>query len=97
VQEVERKPGTDLLSFHYDLAAGTPWINKPGFVAALRLLQRLQACRPPSTPAPEAPAAFRDGRAVLCLASPVWVSRFQETGAAVRNRFSMCRVPGAGR
>ena len=33
-------------AFHYDTRDGRPRIDQPGFVAALQLMQRLQACRP---------------------------------------------------
>jgi multiple sugar transport system substrate-binding protein len=95
VRDVESKPGEDVFSFHFQLDTGVPWINKPGFVQALRLLQRLQTCRPASTTA-EPAAQFQDGDAVLCLASPTWVSRFQES-PKVRDKFGICRLPGAGR
>jgi multiple sugar transport system substrate-binding protein len=89
-------PEGELFSFHFDLATGRPRIDTPGFVEALRLLRRLQACRP-GTPATEPAATFRDGRAVLCLAGTEWVGRFQEERSAVRGRFGVCRVPGSRR
>jgi ABC-type glycerol-3-phosphate transport system substrate-binding protein len=84
----------EIFSFHYDLETGAVRIDKPGFVHALQLLQRLQAFRPAGA-APEAPTAFQNGEAVLCLASPAWIGRFQDN-TLVRNRFSLCRVPGSG-
>jgi multiple sugar transport system substrate-binding protein len=83
----------EVFSFHYDLESGAIRIATPGFVRALQLLQRLQAFRPAGT-VPDAPSAFQKGEAVLCLASPAWISRFQEN-AAVRDRFGICRVPGS--
>jgi multiple sugar transport system substrate-binding protein len=87
-------PSVELFSFHYDLETGAVRIDKPGFVHALRLLQRLQAFRSVGT-AQDAPTSFQKGEAVLCLASPAWIGRFQEN-AALRNRFGFCRVPGSG-
>jgi multiple sugar transport system substrate-binding protein len=95
VREDEPKPppATEVFSFHYDLQSGTVRIATPGFVRALQLLQRLQAFRPAGT-APDPPSVFQRGEAVLCVASPSWISRFQES-AAVRDRFGICRLPGS--
>jgi multiple sugar transport system substrate-binding protein len=93
VRDEDVKQGEDVFSFHFELDTGVPWINKPGFVHALRLLQRLQGCRP-ADPAAEPAARFADGEAVLCVASPIWVKRFQDS-PKVRGKFGICRVPGA--
>src|SRR5207302_4126020 len=87
-------PGVEVFSFHYDLDSGAVRIATPAFVHALRLLQRLQAYRPAGA-VQDPPSAFQKGEAVLCLASPAWISRFQES-AAVRDKFGLCRVPGSG-
>jgi multiple sugar transport system substrate-binding protein len=85
----------EVFSFHYDLKTGRPRLDAPGFVYALRLLQRLQKCRPEGGSA--APAeAFRDGKAVLCLTDASWLPVFQKS-AAVRDKFSVCPMPGGGR
>jgi ABC-type glycerol-3-phosphate transport system substrate-binding protein len=82
----------ETFSFHYDLKTGEPRLETPGFVHALELLLRLQACRPAGTlPAP--PEAFRDGKAVLCLADASWIARFQ--GGKVGRDFGVCPVPGS--
>src|SRR5262249_52903069 len=96
VREDDKKPPPDeeLFSFHYDLTTGVPRIDRPGFVEALRLMQKLQAFRPVE-PARQPAEAFRDGRAVLCLAGSEWVGRFQEEGSPVRGRFGICRTPGS--
>ncbi len=96
VPEDERPqpPESDLYPFHYDLNAEHPRINGPGFVQALELLRRLQAYRPAAT-VREPEEAFHDGEAVLCLASPAWVSRFQDSTSRVRGKFGFCRVPGS--
>jgi multiple sugar transport system substrate-binding protein len=85
----------ETFSFHYDLDTGRPRLDSPGFVYALRLLQRLQRCRPGGAGA--APAeAFRDGKAVLCVTDASWLPAFQKS-AAVRDKFSVCPMPGGGR
>jgi multiple sugar transport system substrate-binding protein len=82
----------DVFSFHYDLKTGRPRIAAPGFVQALKLLQRLQKCRPGgSVDHPE--EAFRDGRAVLCLTDAPWLKAFQKM-PALRDKVGLCRVPG---
>jgi multiple sugar transport system substrate-binding protein len=85
----------EIFSFHYDLKTGEPRIAAPGFVYALGVLKRLEACRPPG--ADQRPEeAFRDGKAVLCLADAPWLKAFQ--GAeALRDRVGVCRVPGGDR
>jgi multiple sugar transport system substrate-binding protein len=85
----------DLFSFHYDFQTGQPRIAAPGFVHALRLLQRLQGCRPPE-PADHPEEAFRDGRAVLCLIDAPWLVTFQKT-PALRDKVGICRIPGGDR
>jgi multiple sugar transport system substrate-binding protein len=82
----------DVFSFHYDFQSGRPRIAEPGFVHALQLLQRLQTCRP-AEPMDHPQQAFRDGRAVLCLADAPWLKTFQKT-AALRDKVGFCRVPG---
>jgi multiple sugar transport system substrate-binding protein len=95
VREVQQEgPGaTDFFSFHYDLATGQPRLANPGFIHALRLLQRLQPYRAPS--AAEPPRSFRDGQAVLCLAPAAWLEIFQQGDAKVLGKFDVCAVPGS--
>ncbi len=85
----------DVFSFHYDFKTGEPRIAAPGFIHALKLLQRLQACRP-AQPAERPEEAFRDGRAVLCLTDAPWVKIFQKT-QALRDKVGVCRIPGGDR
>lgn len=85
----------DVFSFHYNFGTGQPRLAAPGFVQALKLLQRLQACRP-SEAADHPEEAFRDGRAVLCLTDAPWLVTFQKA-AAVRDKIGVCRVPGSER
>jgi multiple sugar transport system substrate-binding protein len=85
----------DVFSFHYDVKTGQPRIATPGFVHALQLLGRLQACRPTGL-ADHPEEAFRDGRAVLCLADAPWLKVFQKA-PALRDKIGICRVPGGDR
>ncbi len=83
----------DLFSFHYDLETGEPRIASKGFVRALELLKRLQACRPKEAAArPE--EAFARGEAVLCVTDASWLVAFQRS-KAVADKVGVCAVPGA--
>ncbi len=96
VREDDPKPPPDvqLFSFHFDLESGSPRIDTPGFVHALRLLQQLQRYRP-AAPVAEPPVSFEQGEAVMCLASPSWISRFRGS-AQVGDKIGLCPVPGTG-
>jgi multiple sugar transport system substrate-binding protein len=83
---------SSLFSFHYDLKDGAIRINTPGFVHALEIMQKLQKCRPPGRAA-DPPAAFERGEAVLCLANPPWIARFDED-KRVRGKFGFRTIPG---
>jgi multiple sugar transport system substrate-binding protein len=85
----------DVFSFHYNFETGQPRIAAPGFVHSLKLLQRLQACRP-AEPADHPEEAFRDGRAALCLTDAPWLATFQKT-PALRDKVGVCRIPGSDR
>jgi multiple sugar transport system substrate-binding protein len=82
----------ELFAFHYDLKTGKPRVDGPGFVRALRLMQRLQKYRA-EQPAAAPELAFREGRAVLCLTDATRLREFQTT-AALRDNFGVCRTPG---
>jgi multiple sugar transport system substrate-binding protein len=84
-------PDVEVFSFHYDLATGAARIDKPGFVHALKLLQRLQKVRKPGTH-PEPAQAFADGDALFCLADASWIERFEK--GKVRGKYGICPVPG---
>jgi len=88
----DRDARGELFSFHCDFATGEPRVASPGFVYALRLMQRLQACRIPADGKP-GPEAFAAGKAVLCLADASWIRRFQK--GPTKPRFGVCRVPGS--
>jgi len=98
VREDDRNQPSDeeLFSFHYDLKTGQNRMACPGFVEALRIMQRLQMCRS-STRVANPPEEFAKGRAVLCIAGAEWVGRFQEDDSPVRGRFGICRIPGSRR
>jgi multiple sugar transport system substrate-binding protein len=85
----------DVFSFHYDLKTGQPRLGTAGFLYALDLMRRLQACRPEGTAAaPE--EAFLKGQAVLCLTDASWLAAFQKE-PALRDKVGVCAVPGGGR
>jgi multiple sugar transport system substrate-binding protein len=84
-------PTVETFSFHYDLNTGEVRIAGPGFVAAMKTLQELQRYRSPHA-SPDPLAAFRDGEAVLCLASPSAIARFQQK---LRDKFGIRRLPGS--
>ncbi len=88
--EKRQRDRREMFSFHYFLNSGEPRIATPGFVAALKLFCRLQACRPAGT-APNPPEALADGKAVLCLADAHWIKRFQKA----KLDFGMACVPGS--
>ena len=92
----ENEKGFDeraLFSFQYDVDTGAPRIGAGGFVHALRLMKRLQACRAPDGKGRPADA-FAEGRAVLCLVETAQLAQFQQQ-SKVRDRFNVCRMPGA--
>jgi multiple sugar transport system substrate-binding protein len=92
--EKPRPPDVEVFPFHYDLDGRQPRINSAGFVRALDLLGRLQAYRPAATTS-EPEQAFQSGEAVLCLASPASIARFQDATSRVRGKVGFCRVPGS--
>jgi multiple sugar transport system substrate-binding protein len=81
-----------LFSFQYDSTSGESRIATSGFVHGLKLLKRMQACRPAGAAARPA-QAFADGRAVLCLATVHDLGTFQES--AVKDKFKLCLLPGS--
>ncbi len=85
----------DVFSFHYNFETGQPRLTAPGFVHALKLLQRLQACRPAEC-ADHPEEAFLNGRAVLCLTDAPWLVTFQKA-PALRDKVGVCRIPGGDR
>jgi multiple sugar transport system substrate-binding protein len=86
-------PSNEVFSFHYDLQTGEPRIDTAGFVHGLKLLQHLQSFRPGGTAA-EPAASFEKGEAALCLASPSWIARFQQS-TLVRGKFGFRRLPSS--
>lgn len=91
--EEQGTPADEMFSFHYDKDTMRPRIDTPGFVYALKTLQRLQECRPPGS-VREPAETFQRGGAVLCLADASWIGRFQRgKESAVRGKVGFCRVP----
>ena len=94
-REEEKRPSDEeLFSHHFDLKTGEPRIEQPGFLHALRLLQRLQRFRPGGTSATAA-EAFADGHAVLCLAEASWIARFRKQ--LKPDALGICEPPGSDR
>lgn len=84
-----------LFSFQYDPKTGAPRIGEPGFVAGLRMLARLQACRPPQRQ-PQPAAAFLTGQAVLGIVRAEALLPLQQA-PALRDRLGITVLPGAAR
>ncbi len=87
----------DLFAFHFDLETGKARISAPGFVFALKLLQRFQACSP-SNPEAAPRESFRkggDSGPVLCLGDARLLGAYQAADSPVRDRVGVCRVPGS--
>jgi multiple sugar transport system substrate-binding protein len=83
-----------LFSFQYDSTTGEPRLAAGGFVHALKLMKRLQACRPAGTEEDPA-AAFAAGRAVFCLAEASRLAAFQKH-LDLPKAVGVCPMPGAG-
>jgi multiple sugar transport system substrate-binding protein len=92
-EEGKHASDDDLFAFHFDLETGTPRIATHGFVVALQVLQRLQACRP-TEPAVVSWKAFLDGKAVMCLGDARLIGAFQAANS-LRDKVGVCRVPGS--
>jgi ABC-type glycerol-3-phosphate transport system substrate-binding protein len=82
-------------SFHYDLETMKPRINGPGFVAALNAMKDLQKLRPLGTN-PEPATSFERGEAVVCLAPPSWIARFEKS-PLIAGKFGIGPPPGTKR
>ena len=80
--------------YYYD-SKGQPRIDSAGFVAALRLLKRLQPARHPG-PAKEPMEAVLRGEAVLAFADAGWLAQVQKV-PALRDRFAACMGPGTAK
>lgn len=74
----------EVFAFHYDLNTGLPRIDSPGFVAALKMLQRLQACRGKGNEHEEP---------ILGIVEASWLARMQQ--GPLRDRYSVTTIPGA--
>lgn len=82
-----------VFSFHYDVRHGTPRVGTPGFVAALELLRRLQACRP-AEPRERPGQAFLDGDAVFAVAEASLLAEAQMR-PGLRDQVGVAHVPGS--
>ena len=79
----------EVFSFHFDQKTGAPRIADKGFLAALRLLLRLQKYRP--TGAQQRPEeAFLLGKAVLCIADASLLPVLQRSH--LRDKVGVCLV-----
>ncbi len=86
-------PLADIFAFYYDLKTGAPRLATPGFVAALHLLVRLQACRPQgSSSQPE--KHFLDGESALTIADASILMEAQKR-PQLRDRVGVTTVPGS--
>jgi ABC-type glycerol-3-phosphate transport system substrate-binding protein len=94
-QAVNQDHLAEVFAFHYDLKTGKARVAGPGFVAALELLQRLQACRP-SKAHPQPAEAILAGQAVLGVVEASWLVKFQQK-PELRDRIGVCQVPGTDR
>lgn len=81
-------------SYQFDATTGAPLIDQAGFAEAIRLMQRLQKCRPPE-PTAQPVEAFRKGHAVFTVITLADIPRLQAANCAVRDKFGICRIPGS--
>ena len=94
LDEPQRDDHLDLVfSFHYDVRTGAPRVGTPGFVAALRLLHRLQACRP-TQPTARPEQAFLDGEAVFAVAEARVLAEAQSR-PELRDKVGVAPLPGS--
>lgn len=92
---LDEKGRTELFfRYHFDPETGAAAITRPGFVAALDFLRRIQPFRAPGS-AEQPLAAFRDGKAVAAFATLADLAGLRETGNAIGGRFGIARVPGS--
>ncbi|MCX7700388.1 MAG: extracellular solute-binding protein [Gemmataceae bacterium] len=90
----ERMRTALFFNYQFDADTGEAMIDMPGFVAALAMMQRLQALRGPSTG--EKPIeAFRRGQAIFAFATLFEVQSLQAADSPVRGRFGVGRIPGS--
>jgi ABC-type glycerol-3-phosphate transport system substrate-binding protein len=86
---------SQLFSFQYDFETGAPRIGTPGFVHALNIMKRLQACRPKGRVTNIADA-FRDGSACLGIADMGVLTTLQKD-THLRDKIGIWRIPGGSR
>jgi multiple sugar transport system substrate-binding protein len=86
-----------IYEFHYDTRKGgfRCRLDSQGFVEALKLLQRLQACRHAGQGGSPA-GVFRSGKAVLWLTTLAELGKLQADPGPVQGKVGVCRrVPGS--
>ena len=82
-------------TYQYRLKTARPRIDAPAFVHAFQLLQEMRSYRVAGE-SDDPSEAFRSGKASLCIATLENLARFQSSDSAVRNRFRVAPLPGAG-
>jgi multiple sugar transport system substrate-binding protein len=92
-EEPPADPLAELFAFHYELKSGAPRVATPGFVAALKLLARLQACRPAGV-SDDPDRAFLEGAAVLTVTGAPLLLEAQKS-LALRDKVGVVAVPGS--
>jgi len=81
-----------LYDYHFDVGTGEPWIQSPGFLAALKFLQKVHKLRPRAAADPV--QAFRKGEALFTLASLADIRALQEDPHC-KDRIAVGRAPGS--
>lgn len=91
--------GERALSFHHDVATGTPRLTAPAFAAAAGWLQQVGKYRMPADGkgGTDPVAALSDGPAVLAVLTLAEVGRLPRDGDAVSAKFALAPLPGTRR
>ena len=84
----------EFFSFHYDMETGKPRIRTPGFVAALKLLQQLQACRPQGTHK-DPNQTFVNGEAALCIGETSLLAELHNAKGGLFSKVRVNAMPGS--
>jgi multiple sugar transport system substrate-binding protein len=96
-ERLDKLPQADrdrvLYNFHFDVQTGEPWIQSPGFVAALKFLQQVQILRASGATA-DAVKAFSEGNALFGLVSLADIRALQEH-PQLKDRIAVGPVPGS--
>jgi ABC-type glycerol-3-phosphate transport system substrate-binding protein len=96
-EKLEKLPQAErdriLYNYHFDVETGKPWIQSPGFVAALKFLQRVQKLRAAGATA-DPLKAILDGDTLFALASLADIRRLQDD-PRLKDRIAVGQVPGS--